>query len=49
MRPAFLYHLVHTRAADPYRNSHREAPGQALAPAPTPQARTRHATRPACR
>lgn len=49
MRPAFLYHLVHTQATDPYQNSYRGTPGQALAPATTPEAKTRHATRPACR
>ena len=49
MRPVFLYYLVHTRATDPYRNAHRDTPGQALAPAATPEGKTRHATRPACR
>jgi hypothetical protein len=52
MRPAFLsylYYLVHTRAADRHWQAHRETPAQALAPAATPQAETRYATRPACR
>jgi hypothetical protein len=49
MRPAFLRYLVHTQAADPYPRAHHDAAGQALAPAATPQARTRHATHAACR
>jgi len=36
MRQAFLCYLVQTSAADPQRQAPHDAPGQALAPAATP-------------
>jgi hypothetical protein len=35
MRPAFLYYLVQTRAADPHRHARREAPAAASGARPT--------------
>ena len=40
MRPAFLYYLLHTWAADPYRQAQRAAPARAASGthhSPTPQ------------
>jgi hypothetical protein len=49
MRPAFLYHRVQTRTADPYRQAQPDLPAQALTLDATPEGDGRHATHLACR
>jgi hypothetical protein len=49
MHTAFLYYLVQTQTAEPGRPARRDAPPLAPAPAPTPEAGMRHATRSAAR
>jgi len=49
MRQAFLYYLLQSWAADPYRRARPDVPAQVLTPAAATKGLIRHATRSASR